>query len=82
MHGMYAYQWNESPAFEAPIRCSHKEIRALLMQQWKDLTPQAIEATGFVKRQIALLIEQHYGIHHRLAENYLSNLERTLPLSD
>jgi hypothetical protein len=37
------------------------------------------EGAGFFKRRIALLIQRKYGIYYQLTENYLSNLERTLP---
>lgn len=63
------------------MTCNHQEVRALLLQQWKELTAAEIEATGYSKEKLAQLIERHYGIHHRLGENYLSNLERTLPMT-
>lgn len=69
------------PYVDEPIKCDHHEVKALLMQQWKDLTDDQIESTGYGKHKLAVLIEKQYGIHNRLAENYLSNLERTLPLA-
>ena len=66
---------------EHPMHCSPNILLDLLMAQWKKLTRQEIEATRFYKRRIALLIEQKYGINSLLAENYLTNIERTLPLA-
>lgn len=61
------------------VACSRTVLSELLIQQWKKLTPGEIEKTRFVKRSIALLIENKYGIDHALTENYLSNIEHTLP---
>ena len=71
----------EFPHIDMPMKCDHQEIKSLLMQQWKELTEDEIEATEYSKHKLAVLIESHYGIHNRLAENYLNNLERTLPLA-
>ncbi len=63
------------------IDSDHEELTRLLQQQWKRLTWDEIEETCFIRREIALLIERKYGIRHTLMENYLSNLERTLPFN-
>lgn len=62
------------------MRCSRPVARELLLNQWKRLTLSELEATHYIKPGIALLIERKYGIHRSLTENYLSNLERTLPV--
>lgn len=61
------------------INCNPDVLSQVLVQQWKRLTPREIEKTGYLKHNIALLIERKYGIPNMLTENYLSNLERTLP---
>ncbi len=64
------------------VHCNRNAIKELLMQQWRSLTQEDIEATHYRKAELAELIERRYGIHHRLAENYLNNLQRTLPLTN
>lgn len=66
---------------QSPIQCNRGMVKSLLLQQWRGLTHDEIEATDYSKASLADLIERRYGIHHQLAENYLNNLERTLPLS-
>ena len=61
------------------LNVSHSAIKDLLLQQWNRLTDKELEETGYIKKRIALLIQGKYGIHSLLLENYLSNLERTLP---
>ena len=70
-----------APAPEWPIACNRRVLCELLLQQWNRLTKYELEKTRYIKHQIALLIERKYGINHILTENYLSNLERTLPMS-
>ena len=72
---------NEVPdASNQEIQCSKNAMRELLLQQWRRLTPNDLEETEYVKEQIAILIQYKYGIDSQLIENYLSNLERTLPV--
>ena len=66
---------------DQPMTCSPHLLVSLLISQWKSLSPQDIEATQYCKRRIAKLIEQKYKIDSLLVENYLTNLERTLPLA-
>ncbi len=63
------------------MNCDVQELAQLLTRQWKDLTAEELRATQFNKKAIAQLIEQKYAINHVLAEHYLSNLERTLPMA-
>ena len=69
----------ENIPYERPMRCNKQELGGLLLQQWKSLTRTELDQTRYIKRKIANLIERKYGIHSRITENYLSNLERTLP---
>lgn len=64
-----------------PMRCNRQRLSDLLLQQWKRLTQTDLEKVRYSKREIALLIEQEYGVHHLIAESYLTNLERSLPMS-
>jgi len=71
----------EQPAASSDIiSCDWNMISTQLLSQWKELTPTELERTRHDRHQIALLIERKYGIHAILTENYLKNLERTLPL--
>lgn len=89
---MYASQMITShaprmPSFYSPgtasdnINCSWRTFCALLMMQWKKLKQFELEQTGRSRHRIALLMQQKYGMAHELAENYLRNFERTLPLA-
>lgn len=74
-----------TPAFQTnsdyvrPMRCDRRALADLLLQQWSKLSRPELEKTRYAKHEIAMLIEQEYGVHHLIAENYLSNLERALP---
>lgn len=68
-------------ASEAPMRCNLRVLTGLLLKQWNKLTREELERTRFVKERLARLIEHKYGVNATLAENYLSNIERTLPVS-
>ncbi|MGE0753987.1 MAG: hypothetical protein AB7L92_02375 [Alphaproteobacteria bacterium] len=65
---------------ERPMNCHPKVLAELLMQQWKQITRKELEATRYRKHNIAMLIEKKYGVDHHLTANYLTNLERTLPI--
>lgn len=69
------------PTYEPPVACERSVLEDLILQQWKKITRQELEKTAYSKKKIALLIERKYGVHHALMENYLSNLERTLPIT-
>lgn len=64
----------------AMVDCDWPVLRAQLLQQWNRLTPYELEATKHDRRRIAELIQRKYGIPMHMAENYLLNFERTLPL--
>lgn len=68
-------------ASEEPMRCNVNALTCLLLKQWNKLTRHELERTRFIKERLALLIEQKYGVNATLAENYLTNIERTLPVS-
>ena len=60
--------------------CDWQALCAQLLFQWNRLTHDELEKTGANRRRIAVLVSEKYGIDTKLVENYLSNLERTLPL--
>jgi len=62
------------------VSCEWEAFSSQLLSQWGQLTPNELEATGHQRHDIAALIEYKYGINAALIENYLFNLERTLPL--
>lgn len=61
------------------IACDWNMIATQILSQWKEITPEELEFTQRDRHRIALLIERKYGVHAVLTENYLKNLERTLP---
>ena len=69
----------EAPGAETRIACQWPGLRDQLLSQWKKLTQKDLESAGPDKQKIAALVERRYGIPATLVENYLSNLERTLP---
>lgn len=81
MFATYVQDIRLKPLNEQPVACDRSVLSHLILQQWKRITCSDLEKTGYGKRSIALLIEQKYGVHHTFTENYLSNLERTLPLA-
>lgn len=62
------------------ITCDWKSLSSQLLNQWPRLTRQELEYTRHNRHAIAELIERKHGIDATLVENYLSNIERTLPL--
>lgn len=60
--------------------CHPKLLADLLLQQWNQLTKKELDQTHYRKHNIAMLIEKKYGVDHHLTADYLSNLERKLPL--
>jgi hypothetical protein len=63
------------------ISCDWRLLREQLLQQWRKITPRELEAVGPHRSRIADLIERKYGIASQLAENYLRNFERTMPVT-
>lgn len=61
------------------ICCHWPSLQALLIAQWHKLSWQELTETGPQRQRIALLVEQKYGIAAPLVENYIRNIERTLP---
>ena len=62
------------------VTCDWNALSQQLLEQWHDLTREELEGTCHERRAIAELIEEKEGIAAPLVENYLRNLERTLPL--
>lgn len=62
------------------IACDWQSVRSQLLTQWSRLNTSEIDATGASRHAIAKLVSHKYGIDAELVENYLLNLERTLPL--
>ena len=60
--------------------CDWQALCAQLLQQWNLLTPNDLMAIGPSRHHIAALVCRKYGVNKVLVENYLTNLERTLPL--
>lgn len=67
---------------EADITCNWNALCTQLLTQWSALSRNELEQTGHSRHRIAELIENKYGISSQMAENYLHNFERTLPLFD
>jgi hypothetical protein len=62
------------------MRCAWLALRAQLLAQWNRLTPRELDEAGPDRERLARLIQTKYGIACELAENYLRNFERTLPV--
>lgn len=76
----YRTNYRQAPQAANDDICDWNCLSAQLLDQWKRITREELEETGHTRQGIARLIECKYGIHFRLVENYLSNLERTLPI--
>ena len=61
--------------------CDWQALCAQILQQWNRLVPDDLARIGPSRRCIAALVQQEYDIDSALVENYLRNLERTLPLT-
>ena len=62
------------------LRCDWPRLRAQLLTQWERLAQADLDNAGPDRRSIAVLVQREYGVSAILVENYLSNLERTLPV--
>ncbi|NBO17761.1 MAG: hypothetical protein EBV03_00760 [Proteobacteria bacterium] len=83
MYSKPSAPWYPAPEYandNAYLECDWNSVRGQLMEQWTLLSQKDLEAAGPNRYAIAELVERVYGISHELIENYLSNLERTLPL--
>lgn len=56
-----------------------QSVSSQLMEQWRDITPEELEAARNDRQKLAALIERKEGIAAPLVENYLHHLERILP---
>ena len=63
------------------LDCDWASVRDQLLEQWKRLSKRELDAAGPHRQAIASLVQNKYGIDSVLVENYLANLERTLPLA-
>lgn len=63
------------PRPESRMHCNLRDLSQLLLRQWPRLTADEVRATRHVKSRIARLLETKYGIHHRIAEHYLTSVE-------
>lgn len=62
------------------VTCDWSVLSSQLLNQWNRLTKPELENTNQNRHEIARLIEEKYGVEPSMTENYLANLERTLPL--
>lgn len=68
------------PADPHAIMCAWRPLRDQLLRQWNRLTPAEVDEAGPDRRMLALLLQRKCGVDQELAENYLHNFERTLPM--
>lgn len=61
------------------LLCDWQSLREQLLDQWGRLTKTDLDVVGPDRHRIAALVQRKYGVSSRLIENYLANLERTLP---
>lgn len=62
------------------VTCDWRALKEQLLNQWERITPWELEHTRRNRRRIAQLVERKYGVYAVLVENYLKNIERTLPM--
>jgi hypothetical protein len=62
------------------VTCNWRILSQQLLEQWDRISKAELEATGHNRRRIASLIQRKYGVPVTMAENYLRNFERTLPM--
>ena len=72
--------WSSVTPHSDIIDCDWQTLSSQLLEQWHKLSPTELERTGQNRHKMAELIYEKYGVHPVLVENYLKNLERTLPL--
>lgn len=77
----YAAQHFNTSYGNSMLNCDWKALRLQLMLQWNKLDRASIDDAGPDAPMLANLIQQKYGIASELAENYLRNMARTLPLN-
>ena len=65
---------------EETVDCHWPSLRSQILGQWKRVTLEELDATGSKRYKIALLIQQKHGVSWQLVQNYLMNIERSLPL--
>lgn len=63
-----------------PIPCDWAILSTQLQVKWPRLSQNSIDHTLGNLHQIATLISQNYNMSEEMAENYLANYKRTMPL--
>lgn len=63
------------------LLCDWSSLCEQLMFQWNRLNRDELDEAGPDRHRVAELIQRKYGVSSRVIENYLSNLERMLPMS-
>ena len=61
------------------IDCHWPTLRTMLLMQWRKLSAKELNEAGPKRRRIAMLVQKKYGVAWQLVENYLFNIERSLP---
>lgn len=64
-----------------PIRCNWLSLRSYLTDHWKNISAKELDQAGPSRKKIVFLFGKKYGFGSQMAENYLRNIERTLPLA-
>lgn len=65
---------------EYDIHCKWEPFREQILQQWPRLMRNEVDAAGPNRAYLAALISIKYNVDRRIIGNYLSNMERHLPL--
>ncbi|GEM_PF-4272036 len=61
------------------VACHWPTLRSRLLAQWHKLSIQELNDIGPQRHRLALLVQAKYGIAWQLVENYIRNMERSLP---
>ncbi len=64
-----------------PLNCNWPALRSYLINEWEGISANELDKLGPNRDDIAILFGKKYGFTWKMAENYLRNIERTLPLS-
>ena len=62
------------------ISCKWEPLRDQILAQWPNLTRKEVDAAGPNLGYLTTLISSKYGLDYRMIKNYLTNLQRNLPL--
>ncbi len=70
----------KTPLMHDSVDCHWPSLKKHLLGQWKKVSQAELDEVGPKRHGLAMLIQKKYGVSWQLVEDYLANIERTLPL--